>query len=476
MIYFNSAIYKFIIINAVIALIIVILERRRPEKTIAWLLIFILFPPLGLILYIFLGRNWKKNKLRDDNFDFSEELMMAYKKAIPENKYLELMTLLQNSSSSPVFYKNRVEVFNNGEEKFESLKRELLKAEHHIHLEYYIFKSDNIGKEIINILEKKAREGVEVRLILDKVGSIKFKRKYVEKLRKSGADVVFYTYFLAPILRFINTQINYRNHRKIAIIDGKVGFIGGINIGDEYLGKGKLGFWRDTHLMIEGDCVLGLQAVFIHDFCRIKKILKKDFGYKGYVEDYFQEFNGNGSILQIAKSGPDSENPSIMQTLVMMIGRAKKHIYITTPYFVPTESIMTALKIAALGGIDIKIIFPGKYDHFHVYYASRTYLAELISYGVKIYFYDKNSFIHSKLITIDGEISMVGTANMDVRSFELNYEINTVIYEVETTFKLEKAFLEDIKKSVILDKEYFENTNLMIKFLEAIARMFSNLL
>lgn len=476
MIYFNNTIYKVILINSIIALIIVILERRRPEKTIAWLLIFIVFPPLGLILYIFLGRNWKKNRLKDDNFDFSEELMTAYKKAIPENKYIELMTLLQNNSSSPVFYKNKVEVFNNGEEKFKELKRELLKAKNHIHLEYYIFKSDNIGSEIIDILEKKAKEGVEVRLILDKVGSIKFKKKYIKRLRKAGADVVFYTYFLAPILRFINTQINYRNHRKIAIIDGKIGFIGGINIGDEYLGKSKLGFWRDTHLKIEGDCVLGLQAVFIHDFCRIKKILKEDFGYKGYVEDYFKEFESSGSVLQIAKSGPDSINHSIMQTLVMMIGRAKKNIYITTPYFVPTESIMTALKIASLGGIDIKILFPGKYDHIHVYYASRTYLSELINYGVEIYFYDKNSFIHSKVITIDGEVSMVGTANMDVRSFELNYEINTVIYDKDTTLNLDKAFFEDIKKSVILDIEYFENTSLIIKFLEAIARMFSNLL
>lgn len=465
-----------LIIYSIIVVILIILERRRPEKTLAWLVVFLFFPPLGIVLYIFLGRNWKKLKLKDNDIDLAEDLVKAYNVPQADNKYYELMELLKENNSSPVFHKNKVTVLNNGEAKFKLLKEKLKAAKNHIHIEYYIFKSDNIGMEIMDILIEKVKNGVQVRMVLDRLGTLSLKKKDIRRLRKAGIDVVIYSYFLAPLLRFINTQINYRNHRKIVIIDGETAFIGGMNVGDEYLGKGKLGYWRDTHLMIEGDCVLGLQAVFIDDFCMVKKVMDKSLGYKGEIDDYFRNFENEGKVLQIAKSGPYSKNPTIMQSLIVMINKAKEHIYITTPYFVPTESVMTALKISALGGIKIKILFPGKSDHFPVYYASRTYLSELLSYGIEVYFYDKKSFIHSKLITVDGEISMVGTANMDIRSFELNYEINTVIYDEETTKELEEQFFVDLKKSKIVHKGYFKKNNIAIKALEAISRVFSNLL
>lgn len=465
-----------LIIYSIIVVILIILERRRPEKTLAWLVVFLFFPPLGIVLYTFLGRNWKKLKLKDNDIDLAEDLVKAYDVPQADNKYYELMELLKENNSSPVFHKNKVTVLNNGEAKFKLLKEKLKVAKNHIHIEYYIFKSDNIGMEIMDILIEKVKEGVQVRMVLDRLGTLSLKKKDINRLRRSGIDVVIYSYFLAPLLRFINTQINYRNHRKIVIIDGETAFIGGMNVGDEYLGKGKLGYWRDTHLMIEGDCVLGLQAVFIDDFCMVKKVMDKSLGYKGEIDDYFRNFENEGKVLQIAKSGPYSKNPTIMQSLIVMINKAKEHIYITTPYFVPTESVMTALKISALGGIKIKILFPGKSDHFPVYYASRTYLSELISYGVEVYFYDKKSFIHSKVITVDGEVSMVGTANMDIRSFELNYEINTVIYDEEITKELEEQFFMDLKKSKIVHKEYFKKNNIAIKALEAISRVFSNLL
>lgn len=463
-----------LIIYSIIVVILIILERRRPEKTLAWLVVFLFFPPLGIVLYIFLGRNWKK--LKDNDIDLAEDLVKAYNVPQADNKYYELMELLKENNSSPVFHKNKVTVLNNGEAKFKLLKEKLKAAKNHIHIEYYIFKSDNIGMEIMDILIEKVKNGVQVRMVLDRLGTLSLKKKDIRRLRKAGIDVVIYSYFLAPLLRFINTQINYRNHRKIVIIDGETAFIGGMNVGDEYLGKGKLGYWRDTHLMIEGDCVLGLQAVFIDDFCMVKKVMDKSLGYKGEIDDYFRNFENEGKVLQIAKSGPYSKNPTIMQSLIVMINKAKEHIYITTPYFVPTESVMTALKISALGGIKIKILFPGKSDHFPVYYASRTYLSELLSYGIEVYFYDKKSFIHSKVITVDGEISMVGTANMDIRSFELNYEINTVIYDEETTKELEEQFFVDLKKSKIVHKGYFKKNNIAIKALEAISRVFSNLL
>lgn len=475
--HFQFFLWLFFLLNSILSVTIIVLERKRPEKTIAWLLVFILLPPLGLFLYIFLGRNWKIHKLNEDLPINIKDLITGVINKIENPEYVSLVELLAKNSDSPLFIDNDIKIFRDGKEKFACLIEELKKAKHHIHLEYYIVKNDNIGNTIKDILIKKSMEGVKVRFIMDRVGSIKIGHKYIKDLIDAGVDVVQYSYFLAPVLRHINTQINYRNHRKIAIIDGKIGFIGGINIGDEYLGKSNLGYWRDTHLMIRGDFVLGLQAVFIDDFWTIKRADDSHFFYLENFADYFPApEKSRGKVMQLVKSGPDSESPSIMQGILKMISMAKEHIYITTPYFVPNESIMDALKIASLSGIDVKILFPGKYDHFTVYYASRTYLAELLKCGVEIYIYDKNSFVHSKVITIDGRMSTVGTANMDIRSYELNYEINAVIYDYITTRELEYEFFTDLRRSTKLSRDFFINSPYHIKIIEALARVFSSLL
>ncbi|WP_042439776.1 cardiolipin synthase [Clostridium amazonitimonense] len=464
-------------INIIISVIIIVLERKKPEKTIAWLLVLTLLPPVGLILYIFLGRNWKLHKLNESISEDIKDLIYPIIKEYKHQEYVPLMELLANNSDSPLFINNHIKIFKSGKEKFDCLKEELLKATHHIHLEYYIVKSDEIGNELKDILIKKSKEGVKVRFIMDRVGCIKVSKKYIEDLKNAGVDVIQYSYFLAPLLRTINTQINYRNHRKIVVIDGKVGFIGGINIGDEYLGKGKLGYWRDTHMMVSGDFVLGLQAVFLDDFLTIQRANNDYSFYDLEFNNYFPTPEKKGTkVMQLVKSGPDSEFPSIMQGIVKMINMATHHIYITTPYFVPTESVLESLKIAALAGIDIRILFPGRADHFTVYYASKTYLFELLKCGAHIYFYDPNSFIHAKVMSIDGKISTLGTANMDIRSYELNYEINAMIYDSEITEELESMFFEDITLSKKLTLEDFENTKRIYKLIEAITRMFSALL
>lgn len=456
---------------------LIVLERKRPEKTIAWIMIFILFPFLGIILYIFLGRNWKKYNLKEEISPHIKGLITRVIGRIERDEYYPLITLLGRNSDSPLFVDNDITLFKDGTEKFEVLKKELLKAKHHIHLEYYIVKHDRIGCEIKDILIKKANEGVKIRFIIDKVGSGSLSRKYKNSLRKSGVEVVEYSYFLAPILRFINTQINYRNHRKIVVIDGKVGFIGGNNIGDEYLGKGKLGYWRDSHMMVRGDFVLGLQGVFLDDYFTIKKANEEELLYESEFEKYFPKpSKGKNQIIQLVKSGPNSEFPSIMHAMLKMINMAEKSIYITTPYFVPPEPIMEALKVAALSGIDVKILFPGQYDHFIVYYASRSYLGELIKCGVKVYLYNNKSFVHAKVMSIDGKISTLGTANIDIRSFELNYEINAVIYDDDLTMEVDDAFNEDIESSTELTLDKYENSSFFSKFLEAFMRLFSELL
>lgn len=467
----------FVIATAVIAMYMAIMDNKAPETTIAWLLIFVIYPPIGLILYLFLGINWKRKTLINGHSKEIKELINQYISVSQNKEYKNLMELLAANSESPIFVNNKVKIFRDGEEKFNTLKRELEKAKHHIHLEYYIVNDDNIGREIKEILIRKANEGVKVRFIIDKMGSIKISRSYIRELRENGVIVEIYSYFLAPLLRFINTQINYRNHRKIVVIDGKVAFTGGMNIGDEYLGKGKLGYWRDTHIMIKGDGVLGLQGIFLDDFLTIEKISNT---YSFFGEDFKQYFptsvDGGDKMMQLVKSGPESEFPSIMQGIIKMIFMAKESIYIVSPYFVPTESVMEAIKIAALGGVKVKIVFPKKWDHAVVYFASKTYLPELVECGVEVYFYRDDAFIHSKIITIDSKICSVGTANMDRRSYELNYEVNCVFYDEEITKTLEEIVKEDISVSKLATYEEFKKEPLHIKVYGRVCRILSSLL
>ena len=392
-------------------------------------------------------------------------------------EYKPIINLLASNSYSPLFMNNNITILDSGKKKFELLKEKLLEATDHIHLEYYIVKNDKIGNEIKDILIKKANEGVKVRFIIDKVGSIKLNHKYIRELKKAGIDIVFYSYVLAPFLRFINTQINYRNHRKIVVIDSKVAFLGGINIGDEYLGLGKLGDWKDCHIMIEGDCVLGLQSVFLDDFSSIKKYNNEEISILNNIERYFKNHNFQGDIpMQIIKSGPDSEFPSILQLLIKMVSMAKKSINIITPYFIPSEGLIDALRIAALSGIEISLIFPEKADHFTVNRASQTYLAELKRVGANIYLYNKNAFIHSKLLTVDEKISTVGTANMDIRRFELNYEINTIIYNEEITKDFNKLFRDLLKDCRNFNYKEYESRSILNKLIDGISRLLSSIL
>lgn len=467
------------IINLFILFIIIPFGKKRPEKTLSWILVLMILPPIGLILFIFLGRNWKINtldrKVKEQIFNLTNFASIEKNEIL--NEYKQIIKLLASNSYSPLFLNNKVTILDGGVQKFDILKEKMLEATDHIHLEYYIVKDDKIGNEIKDILIKKAKDGIKVRFVIDRVGSIKLSKKYIKDLKKAGVDIAFYSYVLAPLLRLINTQINYRNHRKIVIIDGKYAFIGGINIGDEYLGLGKLGDWKDCHIMIEGDCVLGLQSVFLDDFSIIKKYNNEEISVLNNIENYFKTHICNDKIpMQLIRSGPDSEYPSILQLLIKMISMAKESINIITPYFIPSEGLMDALRIASLSGVDISLIFPEKADHFAVNRASQTYLAELQRTGAKIYLYTKNAFIHSKLITIDNKICTLGTANMDIRSFELNYEINTIIYNKDITKNFNKIFNKLINQCRIFSYAEYENRNLLNKLIDGFSRLLSSIL
>uniref|UniRef100_UPI003BAD5163 cardiolipin synthase n=1 Tax=Clostridium tertium TaxID=1559 RepID=UPI003BAD5163 len=471
--------YLSYIISLFIIFIIILFGKKRPEKTLSWILILLILPPIGIILFVFLGRNWKINtldkKLKDRAIKLSWDSL--YKKNYSLKEYKPIINLIASNSFSPLFTNNKVTILDGGESKFNMLKEKLLKANNHIHLEYYIVKDDKIGNDIKDILIMKSKEGVKIRFIIDKVGSIKLKKSYVKELKNAGIEVVFYSYVLAPLLRLINTQINYRNHRKIVVIDGSIAFMGGINIGDEYLGLGKLGDWKDCHIMIEGDCALGLQSVFLDDFSSIKKYNNEEINLLANIESYFKPlgFKGN-TLMQIIRSGPDSEFPSILQAFIKMITIAKENINIITPYFIPSEGLIDALRIASLSGIKVSLIFPENADHFTVNKASKTYLAELNRSGANIYLYDKNAFIHSKLITVDNKICTIGTANLDIRSFELNYEINSIIYDETITKDFNKIFYSLLKNCRSFSYEEYENRSLIEKLMDGLSRLLSSIL
>lgn len=468
-----------LLINIALALTLVFLERRNTAVTWAWILILMFIPGLGFILYLFLGQNHRKKKrftakgqkdliravdqrdqmLSQHNLDFSE----------PEIQDIKDLILLFYRNSGSVFSRNnKISILNNGDEKFPALIEELKNAQNHIHMAYYIIRDDEIGRTIRDILVQKAKDGVEVRLLYDGMGCLLISRKYFKPLIEAGGQVAS---FLPPFIPHINVRINYRNHRKITVIDGQKAFTGGLNLGDEYLGKSpKYGFWRDMHLMVEGSAVDQFQLRFMMDWNFASKnhipLSSMYFPLKGY--------SGHSGV-QIVSSGPDSQWASIHQGYFKMITRAEKKVFIQTPYFVPDDSLAEALKIAALGGVDVRIMIPAMPDHPFVYWASTSYIGDLLEAGAKAYTYE-NGFLHSKLLITDDSVASVGSANMDIRSFSMNFEVNTFIYDKEIVQELEAIFLEDLKLCNEITLEGYKERPSRMKFKESVSRLLSPLL
>ena len=471
----------------------IILENRDPTKTMAWLLIFIVLPGVGLIIYCFLGRNIRKRKLFHTqklasdikennlfkNMESIEELVELEQISIKNNKLLDdrnyeeikkkVVSLLLNTGKFPFTSNNDVKIFIDGNEKFESLLKDIENAKEHIHLEYFIIKNSDIGIKIKDLLIKKAKSGVKVKILYDDVGCWRFwfHRKFFNDMKKVGIQI---SAFLPATFPFIGGKLNYRNHRKIVIIDGHIGYTGGINIGDEYMGKNKkFGYWRDTHIRIEGSSVYMLQMVFLTDWYYTTK--KAEFEPK-----YFPKLVHKGnSMIQVVATGPDSDWEAIHYAYFSAICNAKERVYIETPYFIPDEGLLRALKSAALSGVDVRIIFPSIADHKIVHQASYSYFDDILKSGGKVYLYNKG-FIHSKLIIIDDKIASTGSANMDLRSFMLNFEINAFIYDKDIINKISDDFFEDLKNSKEVDLEVFQNRPFIKKWAESVARLFSPIL
>lgn len=471
--------------NVILASLVVFFERRNPASTWAWLLVLFFVPILGFVVYMVFGRNSKREKMfrekeRYDqgvyyNYLFhnvrsiekiqEQKSIIAQRGRLVEAEYLTDLAYLHLNSGNWMTFNNKVEYFNNGKDKFEALVQDIRRAKKFIHLEYYIWRGDRLGTRLVEELTKKAAEGVEVRLLYDGMGNIRLPKYFFDKLHAAGG------YTAAFLPRFM-VRLNYRNHRKLCIIDGEVGYIGGFNVGDEYLGIVKrYGSWRDSHLRFQGDALDQMQMRFIMDWNFTAK--------KGKIqlaERYFPERSQfEGVRTQIVSSGPDTQWKNVRNGYYKMINEAEDHIYLTTPYFVPDDGILEGLRVAALSGLDVRIIIPGNPDHFFVYWASMSYLGELLEAGVRCYQYEKG-FIHAKSLFIDGQVASVGTANMDIRSFDLNFEVNAFMFDEKITEELEADFLRDLGNCIEITKEWYHRRKWWFKVKEAIARLVSPML
>jgi cardiolipin synthase len=484
--------------NILLAVVVVFFERRNPASTWAWLMVLLFIPVIGFFIYLFFGQDVRKQQIfmrkckedkailecyLDENPVVKAEIenqISAFKsgKSIIRKDYYDIPNIrnfedLANmhitSNGTRVTYNNSVKLFHDGKEKFVALEEDIRAAKSYIHLEYYIIKNDRLGKILIDLLTEKAKQGVEVKLIYDSMGGRSLSKNFFKPLIEAGGQTGIY--FKSAIGK-ASVRLNYRNHRKIAIIDGKVGYIGGFNIGEEYLGiTRKFGYWRDTHARLEGDCIDELELRFIMDwnFVANEAII--------HSKKYFPlRTNPLGVSIQIVSSGPDSTHNQIQNGYFKMINEAEKYIYIVTPYFVPDDSILEAIRVAALAGLDVRILLPGKPDHPFVYSANLSYAGELINSGVRFFHYDKAAFVHSKLLMVDGVVCSIGTANMDVRSFKVNFEVNAFIYDKEVTKELEQEFLNDLSHSKEITIEDYKNRSIKDKFGESVARLISPIL
>lgn len=459
---------------------LIVLENRSPIKTISWVLVLILLPFAGIIIYLFFGQEYRKKKMfsRKGLHDLEKlrKLTQSQLDQLPKN-YLtlsgpvyekrRLMNLLLANSNALVSDDNRIRILKNGEQAFPAMFQAIEEARHHIHLEFYIVDDDIIGNQLREMLIRKAMSGVEVRFIYDDVGSWKLSKKYIRSLREAGVKIDCFIKVRFPLL---TSKVNYRNHRKIIVVDGKVAFIGGLNIADRYLnGSRLLGSWRDTHLMLTGGAATSMQIIFMADWYFVSKEILQG-------EKYFHRLkHGRGKIVQVVASGPDSDWESLSQAYFTAIASAHEKVYIATPYLIPNTEIGSAIKSAALAGVDVRILLPDKSDAIIPKWGTHSYLAELMEAGVKIYLYQPG-FMHSKIMIVDGVLSTVGTANLDFRSMETNFEVNAFVYDEATAKRLEKHFLNDLGQSRQVIPEEWEQRPRLWKAKESFARLLSPLL
>lgn len=467
-----SLILYFIIVAT--TMVVVLMENRQPMKTVAWLLVLSFLPVLGIILYFIFGQNIRKERhINKHSLDpFTRQSMLEYTEQknleLPE-EHEQLIQLFTNQNLSLPFVNNEVEFYTSGRQFFPVLLSAIREARHHIHLDTYIIDNDSLGNQFADALIAKAQEGVEVRLIYDDVGCWRTRSKFFKRMQKGGVEVCS---FLPVYFPALTSKINYRNHRKLCVIDGQIGFIGGMNIAQRYIDGTGTQPWRDTHLKVRGGCVNALQRTFLEDWYFVSNRLITDAVYYPTPSSVVP----NSCLTQVVTSSPTAQWHNIMQGYVRILLQARKYVYMETPYFLPTEPVVFAMRTAALSGVDVRLMLPFHGDSKIVEWASRSFLPEIIKAGVQVYLY-KAGFLHSKLLLSDDTICTCGSTNIDFRSFENNFEANIFFYDKDVTRRMKRIFLDDQRHCVLANEvERKHRTPFLDRFVQSVFRLFSPLL
>lgn len=476
-----------ILLNLLLSLGIVFFKRHDPRAVWTWLLALNFLPVFGFFLYLLLEQDFQKSRMfrikegedrlcdlqtKQEKWQKSREQELI---AALDPQYALLARYNLDVSGAVLTVNNEVDIFTDGEKKIQDLKQELQHAVSYIHLQYYIIRNDEVFDALVPVLLEKAKAGVEVRILYDGMGSRFMPDRRWNELEAAGIRTAS---FFPPVLGRLNFRLNYRNHRKIVVIDGRVGYVGGFNIGREYLSRDKkFGHWRDTHLKLRGEAVIGLGIRFAQDwkYAAGENLFQKPEYFQEKTEALFRGKTERRLGIQIISSGPDMHSRQIRDNYLTLIHQARHHIYIQTPYFVPDDTVLSALQIAAHSGVDVRLMIPCKPDHPFVYWAGYSYLGDLLQAGARCYTYE-NGFLHAKLVTADGCVGCCGSANLDQRSFCLNFEVNAVIYDRQTTGRLEQTFLEDLECCREVTRESYALRGVSVRFREQCCRLLSPLL
>lgn len=464
--------------DVVAVITLIFFERRDPESVLSWLFTVITLPIAGFVLYLVFGFKYFKTRTFGLKSTGDQAVLSRVKKGLEQSVrddteqnlgelvgFPDLARLLYVDSAAFLTAGNQVDVYTNGNQKFDALFEEIQNAKNHIHLEYYLLRDDTLGERLLAALETKAREGVQVRLLYDDLGN-KVPRERYRRLTARGAKVSGFYRSLFPV----GLRLNYRNHRKIAVIDGAVGFVGGFNVGDEYLGLGPLGPWRDTAVRIRGAAVRSLQLRFVLDW---NYATHEGLTLGG---SYFSASPKVGSSsIQIVSGGPDTTWNPTREEYVKIVHSARRTCYLQTPYFIPDVSVMTALRIAALSGVDVRVMVPSKADQLFVHWASLSNVGDLLEAGVRAFRYN-DGFLHAKTVTIDDAVTSIGSANWDLRSFKWNFETNAVIYDRELGEKYRRIFEDDMTRCTEITKDSYAARSRSTRFKESVCRLFSGAL
>ena len=452
---------------------VLLLENRNPVKSLSWVLVLLFLPGLGLFLYLIFGQNFRKQKtISKKSLRFAANRphvsfdIDRLNTNFMDNNQLNLIRLLYTNSDAKAYPNNKIDILSDGKTTFDAMFNAIQNAKNHIHIEFFIFGNDKISNQLRELLIEKASAGVRVRMIYDYWGSFFLSRWYLQSLREAG---VYLRPFLPLRLRLGRSKINYRNHRKILIVDGEVGFTGGLNVADRYIFGNALGMWRDTFVRFEGSVVHGLQQLFLMDWYFVERKLITDPKYYPIP----QKFDSN--LAQIVISGPDTQWESIMQGISSAIMSATRYVYIHTPYFIPNDVVENCIQMSAMSGVDVRIMIPARSDSRLSDACTFSYMGRLLEAGVKVYRYTEG-FLHSKAIVIDDFISIVGSANLDERSFNQNFEANAFIYEEKTANRLKELFFRDMQNCEELTLEAWTNRRRRQKLKESFARLFSPLM